>query len=115
MTLDILLHWTGAVFWIAVCSAIVLFLVYCLTQAIFSILSEIWVWIVYDDFATWWSYKQFKKQYRYFDEECPHYGGTGLKDDDEDAKRELERLKNFCRSPERRIAKYIEKQKAKRK
>lgn len=115
MTLDILLYWTGVVFWIAVCSALVLYLIYCLVQAIFSIFREIWVWIVYDDFATWWSYKQFKKQYRYLDEECPHCGGTGLKDDDEGAKRELELLKNFCRAPERRIAKYIEKQKAKRK
>lgn len=99
MTLDSCLYWTGAVFLITVCSAIVLFLIYCLIQVIFSIFREIWVWIVYDDFATWWSYKQFKKQYRYLNEECPHCGGTGLKDDDEGAKRALERLKNFCRAP----------------
>lgn len=61
MTLDILLYWTGAIFWIAVCSVIVLFLIYCLIQVIFLIFREILVWIVYGDFATWWSYKQFKK------------------------------------------------------
>ena len=115
MTLDSCLYWTGAIFWIAVCSAIVLFLIYCLIQVIFSILREIWVWIVYEDFATWWSYNQFKKQYRYLNEECPHCGGTGLKDDDEGAKMALERLKNFCRSPERRIIKHIVKLKAKSK
>ena len=115
MTLDILLYWTGAVFGIAVCSAIVLFLIYCLIQVIFSIFREIWVWIIYDDFATWWSYKQFKKQYRYFNEGCPHCGGTGLKDDDEGAKMALERLKSFCRAPERRIIKHIVKLKAKSK
>lgn len=66
-------------------------------------------------FSTWWSYKQFKKQYRYLNEECPHCGGTGLKDDDEGAKMALERLKSFCRAPERRIIKHIVKLKAKSK
>lgn len=115
MMLDIILYWTGAAFWIAVSSLIVVAVVYYIAQVTFSVLREIWVWMIYDDFATWWSYQQFKKEYRYPNDECPHCGGTGLKDDDDEAKRELERLKNFCRSPERRFMKYVAKQKAKAK
>lgn len=109
MTLDFVLYWTGAIFWIVLIGIVLLLLLYLLWLRFERLYREIYLWIKYDDFDDYRDFLAYRKCKDRLPKEflCPHCGGTGLKDDDIGVKRELDALRTIAQRHPVRVARYF--------
>ena len=109
VTLDTLIYWTGSIVLCVFLGIGLLILLYFLWLRFERLYREIFLWVKYDDFDDYHDFCAFRKHKNTIPKErlCPHCGGTGLIDNDDATRMELEELKKIAQKHPDRLAFFI--------
>lgn len=105
--MDQFIYYVGLAVCVLLCAAAVLVALAIVAVSAQRLMRNIYVEAMYGDYDDWNAFRQFRKKYHDVHRMCPHCGGSGACDDDDDTRRELAELRKITQRPTNRLNAYL--------